>query len=59
MSLAFLCGERLPAVPLCQQFLDRPGVGRALADPVVLAVVSNPDDPKFDLEAYLTLNEVK
>lgn len=26
---------------------------------VIFAVISDPDDPKFDLEAYLTLSEAK
>lgn len=30
-----------------------------LADLVVVAVISDPNDPKFDLEAYLTLSEAK
>lgn len=29
------------------------------ADHAILPVISDPDDPKFDLEAYLTLSEAK
>ena len=39
------------------------GTGKVLCerwtDLVVLAVISDPNDPKFDLEAYLTLSEAK
>lgn len=40
-----------------------PVIGRSLleqkTDLSILAVISDPSDPKFDLEAYLTLSEAK
>lgn len=43
---------------------NKPGVIQAICskirtDSVILAVISDPNDPKFDLEAYLTLSEAK
>ena len=31
-------------------------MGRAIADPILGIVIEDPNDPKFDLEAYLKHN---
>ena len=39
--------------------ISREGRSNRWANFVIFAVISDPNDPKFDLEAYLTLSEAK
>ena len=59
MSFLFHGTKDHPQSPFVRRpWADRK-VGRALTDPVIHTAISDPDDPKFDLEAFLKLSEAK